>query len=327
MAATFGLSTIHNAQPYWLEQIPYTAVIGSLAAGGQTALIPAIQGWQGRTTATTLVALESLGATQWTGVQVEMTNDHAKDRYDLGTWQPNLDPVPVDRVAFENLSAKLYNTTSTAVTNLQLVYRMTVWQMPVAVKVLWGLKLTPQETAVARAVGLDTAPNNQRGTLPLTLDRIIEGTFKNRLVRARLNTALLGTASTSSAGLSIHRYQVEPNTIAILRSVAMAGTLEDGVQLHVDRDTTTDHVILDAAALSLDRPLMMWIPATDSLNFRLTATTTPPAQVPVRLEIWTVSLSNILRVRLGASMAEIEQLMGSPANGQKLYASVKAGMN
>jgi hypothetical protein len=175
-------------------------------------------------------------------------------------------------------------------------------------------------------VGLDIAPNNQRGTLPMTLDRIIEGTFKNRLVRARLNWALTGTASTTSGGLTLHRYQVDPNTVAIVRSVALAGTLEDGVQLHIDRDANTDHVILDAAACSLARPTEMWIPALQSLNFRLTAASTPPAATPVRLEIWTCSLSNILRLRFGQmDLAGAEQVMGA-ANGQKLYAAVKAGM-
>ena len=327
MAASFGLQTISNARPYWLEQIPYSALIPTLAAGGQAALFPAVQGWNPANNPATLVRLDQIGATRWPGVQLDLTSDTSRDRYDLGMWPADLAPVVTDRVARTRLAATLVNTTAAAVTNLQLTYRITVWAEPIAVKVLYGWPLTVQEQALARQLGLDVGTASQRGTLPMDLDRIIEGTYRNRLIGTPLSYALAATASPTTGGLSFHRVQVPPNTLMVVRSVAMAGTLEDGVQLHIDRDSDTDHVILDAATLTLDRPVQMFVPAKTSLNFRLTAATAPPAPTPVRLEIWPVSLSNILRIRLGElDQAGAEQLLGA-ANGQKLYAAVKAGMN
>lgn len=327
MAASFGLQTIQNARAYWLEQIPYSALIPTLTAGGQESLIPAVQGWNPQNNPATLARLDDLGATRWSGVQVDLTSDTTRDRYDLGQWPADLEPVPTDRVARTRLSATLVNTTGSAVTNLQCTYRVTVWAEPIAVKVLYGWPLTVQEQALARAIGLDTGTASQRGTLPMDLDRIIEGTYRNRLIGTPLSFALAATASPTTGGLSFHRVQVPPNTLMVVRSVAMAGTLEDGVQLHIDRDSDTDHVILDAATMNLDRPVRMFVPARQNLNFRLTATTAPPAPTPVRIEVWPVSLSNILRIRLGElDQAGAEQLLGA-ANGQKLYAAVKAGMN
>lgn len=327
MAASFGLSTIANARPYWLEQIPYTALISTLAAGAQDNLIPAVQSWNPTNQAPTLVALDTLGATQWPGVQIDLASDTTRDRYDLGMWPAALAPVPVDRVARSRISATLTNTNSTAATNLQVTYQMTVWDEPIAVRVLRGWPLSVQDQTLARQIGLDIAPANQRGTLPLSLDRVIENSYRNRLIGSPLSYALAATATPTTGGTPFHRVQVPPNTLYVVRSVGMAATLEDGVQLHIDRDTNTDHVVLDAAALSLNRPTPMFIPALQSLNFRLTATTAPPAPTPVRIEIWPVSLSNILRLRLGLlDLGGAEQIMGT-TNGQKLYASVKAGMN
>ena len=327
MAASFGLSTIANARPYWLEQIPYTALISTLAAGAQDNLIPAVQSWNPTNQAPTLVALDTLGATQWPGVQLDLASDTTRDRYDLGMWPANLAGVAVDRAARARISATLTNTNTTAATNLQIAYQMTVWAEPIAVRVLRGWPLSTQDQALARQIGLDIAPNNQRGTLPLSIDRVIENSYRNRLIGSPLSFALAATATPTTGGTPFHRVQVPPNALYVVRSVAMAATWEDGVQLHIDRDTDTDHVVLDAATMTLDRPTPMFIPALASLNFRLTATTAPKAPTPIRIEVWPVSLSNILRLRLGLlDLAGAEQIMGA-TNGQKLYASVKAGLN
>lgn len=326
VASTFQQSSIKDSSPYWLEQIPYSLLVDSLAANANTPIFGSIQGWQPAQDPETLVSFDTLGMSQIGGVQVQITNDRAQGLYDAGAFAPDLALQRVGRVAVKNIAANIINTNSAAVTNLQAVYSMTVWNEPVAVKVLRGLELTADEKAWARTVGLDTRPNNQRGTLPIDLDAVIRGTYQNRQVDAALSFARRVSATTT--GTPFHHARAGANQLLVLRSIALAGTLEDGVQLHVDRDGITDHVILDAAACSLGTPIPCFIPAFQTLTFRLTATTAPVAATPVRLEVWTVSLSNILRVRLGmVSESALAQLVGTSAQAQKLYAAVKAGMN
>lgn len=322
MAATFGNRTIDNAQPYWLERLPYTQLVTNLPAQGQFSLF-AVDHWQADTDPATVIMLDAVAATQQPGVQLQVINDTQQGLYDLDIWPPNLRPLPIGRSAIHHLSAVLTNTTTSAIANLQVTYHITIWREPVAYKVLYGYPLTATERAYAHTIGLDTAPNSQRGTLPLGLDSVIRGTYANR----RIGPALGFGRRILANGTPFHTIRAATNQLLVLRSMATAGTLEDGVQLHVDRDGQTDHVIVDAAAMGLGTPVECLVPAKTSLTFRLTATTPPAAAVPVQLEVWPLSLSNILRIRLGElTEAQLQQVVGTQT-GAKQYAAVKAGMN
>jgi hypothetical protein len=321
---TFGVQTIRDAEPYWLQQVAYTALISSVPANAQVSVQTAVQRWNPTNDPKTVVILDAVAASTAPGVQWWIQNDKALGRVDLGTVPPDLTPLPTGRVAVDSLSHYLVNTTSAPAANIQLLYRYTIWHDTLAWRVMRGLPLTDEQRQTLRSLGLETTPTDQRGTLPMTLDRIIEGTYRPRLIRAPLNYALLVNASTTDT--TFHTERAEPNQLLVLRSIAAAANEEDGVTITVDRDSQQGAMVLDAAMLRIDAPLTVFLPATQHLSFHVQATTTPAAPIPVRLEIWAVALSNILRLRLGQVTAEtLAPLMGAE-QAQKLAAAVQAGL-
>jgi len=323
VAATFGDSTIRNAIPYWLEQIPYTEELTTVAANSQQGIF-GIQGWNPTNNAETLVFLDQIAATPIPGVEWVINNDKTQGRYDLGTWRDNWQPVTVGRAAYQNLSFNVINTQSQAVTNLRFAYRMTVWREPIAVKVLRGIPLTPEEKRIAQDLRLDLNPAMMRGTSPYPLEKVIAETYGNRLVAAPLNYALL--VQPTPTVQTFHHISTRPNQLLVLRRVASDCNWEDAVTLTVDRDDNAGHVQVNLAAAPLDQPLEMFIPARNTLTFKISAGVSGLGFIPIRLEVWTIAVSTGLLVRMGQlTQADMQQLYGADA-GTRFYEHVKAGL-
>lgn len=326
VAATFGTQTIAHAALYWMEQIPYTTEFATLAAGTQESLF-ALTGWNPSHDPRTVVAVDQIAATPIPGVQLIVTNDTHVGRYDLGTWAGQWSPVPVDRWASRNVSITALNAGTQAAVNVRMAYRMLVWQEPIAVRILRGYALTPQDQQIARALQVETTAALQRGTTPILLDRVIQGTYANRQVAAPLNFAQLVTPSPTPQ--NIHRLSANANQLLVLRSVAAACNWEDQVTLTVNRDSDQAHVQINLAAAPLNRPLTLFVPALQSLTFDISAATTLPGPIPIRLEIWTVALSAILRARMSAltqtTLQTLQQDYGAQA-GAKLWDHIRMGM-
>jgi len=323
VAATFGDSTIRNAIPYWLEQIPYTEELTTVAATSQQGIL-AVQGWNPSNNPETILFLDAIAATPIPGIEWVVNNDKTQGRYDLGTWRGNWEPVTVGRAAYRNLSWNVINTTTQTVTNLRFAYRMTVWREPIAVKVLRGIELTAEERQIAQDLRLDLNPAMMRGTSPYPLDKVIQETYANRQVAAPLNYALLVQPTTTVQ--TFHHLSTKPNQLLVLRAVASDCNWEDGVTLTVDRDDNTAHVQVNLAAAPLDQPLSMFVPARHTLTFKISATTSTLGFIPIRLEVWTIAVSTGLLVRLGQlTQADMQQLYGADA-GTRFYEHVKAGL-
>jgi hypothetical protein len=317
-------ATIRAASAYWFEQLPYTNSIGTLAAS-TTASVFSLSGWNAPQVQSTWVELTSLGTSQQGNVQYHLTYDPGSapgspnDTYALG-YPPGLRQAPIGRGAVTSLSlSAINNSTTIALPNVQTNYTLTVWRMPVAFKVLYGLPLTPAEQSIASAVNLDTDPNNQTGVFPIPWDATIDRTYSNRQIDGVLTVPALPTATTSASQFYYEAVR-NSNEMLVLRRVRVESNLDDGVLITVDRDNDQAHVVLRGEQCGEDG-VPMFVPATNNLTFTISAASPPAAPVPVGLEIWRLSLSNILRLRMNlittallAAQYQLEGMTASRAN-------------
>ena len=322
-------STIAHAARYWLEILPYTATFATLpgtSSGTQNAvpLFSQLQGWQAAANPATAIALERVGLTPITGVQLQVLADGHQRRWDTGAWPWNLEELATDAWAIRSLSAQLVNTTATTYPNVQVRYRLIVWEEPIAMRVLQGWSLTQPEVAVARAVGLSVQPTTMRGTHPLPLDTVIAETYRNRLIAPPLDFSYQVTPGPSS--LRFHVSDTKPGELLVLRAIAVAANPEDGVTITVDRDSDLAHVEVAADAASWQRPITCLVPALHTLAFSVQATTQLTAPIPIRLQIWRLALSNVLSVRLHLEDEEqLAQAIGAP-QAKAFIQHVRAGV-
>jgi len=323
MATTFGSESIRNASAYWLERVPYTTTVTSLAPGA-TEPIFAVRGWNpAADPARMMVRLDGIGMAPVPGVQVLIRADHDQQQYDGSTFGSNLDLMPVDGTAFSNLSLSLINRGTTTVTNLVLRYLITVWRDPIAAKLLYGQAPSAADTALLKAAfNLTPAQFIARGHVPLDVDALIQTSYQNRILGV-VTPYALQTSVSSTAVTTLPPVLAQPGQVLILRQVAMAARYEDGVTLTIDRDTDTDEVIIPAVPGDLDHPIPLFLPANEQLAFHVSATTTPAAAVPIVFQVWRVALSDILRIRLGL----ITQTELAASEGQSAAAQVVSRVN
>lgn len=326
MANSFQLSTIQHASAYWYERIPYTLTVGGLAANGGQQTLFRVQGWNRANVVSTLVTLESLAISQLAPLRIDVTADNKALRLWGGSFKPALEPSEVGAYAIQSMSLAVTNTDpATPMTNVQAVYTMAVWRMPIAYKVMIGMPLTPDEQDTARRVGLSTDPTRQRGTFPIPLSSVMERTYSNRIIDPPLTVADSFPATTQAQVIAT--FPAQTNQLLILRNIAAEADVDDGVVISVDRDDNADHVMLDAACLDLARGVDMFVPAIHALNCKIQSARNTSYNVPVRITIWRLALSNILRVRLGMlTPQQVQSIMGAQA-GQKFVDDVVAGVS
>lgn len=326
MATVFGTEAIRHASQYWLERIPYTTTIGSLAPGA-TEPVFAVRGWNpGADPARMMARLDGIGLAPVPNVQVLVRADHDQQQYDAPTFPGNLDLLPVDGTAFTNLSLAVINRGTTTVTNLVLRYSITLWRDPIAAKLLYGQAPSAADTALLKA-GFNLTPSQfvARGHVPLDIDSLIQTSYQNRILGVVTPYALQTTVS-STAVTTLPPVLAQPGQVLILRQVAMAARYEDGVTLTIDRDTDTDEVVLPALPGDLDHPIPLFLPATEQLAFHVSATTTPSAAVPLQFQVWRVSLSDILKIRMGlVTQTDLAASEGQSAAAQ-VISRVAAGV-
>ena len=314
MATSLGTQTVRNAAPYWLEQIPYTTTIGSLAAGASESVFT-LQGWNnpadpGRM----LVRLDHVALAPVPGIQVLIRADTEQEQYDAPTFPDGLAPCPVQATAFKNLSLTVINRGTTTVSNLVVRYQITIWRDPIAAKLLYGQSLTAADASLLKtAFKLTPQQFLGRGHVPLDIEDIIRTSYQNRVVRAVTPYALTTTVS-SSAPTTLPPVIARPQQLLVLRHVAMDARYGDGVTLTVDRDTDTSEVVIPALPTDSARPVALFLPALSQLAFSLSATTTPATGIPVRLTVWRVALSDILTMRMGlVTQADLAATEGEAA--------------
>jgi hypothetical protein len=324
MAQSFGISQIRDAQPYWYERSIYTSTI-TLAAT-QISNVFSVQGWQPLQIPTFLVGLDSLAISQDPNVQIDLTYDRTNFRSFADHYRPDLRPVDVNRWALNNVSLTLTNRGTSPTQGTELLYSCYVWRMPIALKVLLGYALSADEQSIAKSVGLDLSPVAQQGTFPIPLSAIIERTYSNRQVRGPLEWA--GPAQVpQTQALPFLTLTTSTNELLVVRNLYAEADPDYGIRLQVDRDGQQNYLDVDASFLSGDgHGIDLFLPAKQGLSFKLVANQTAPAAIPVRLSVWHLSLSSILRVRLGqAQQGDLVALYGNEI-GQALFQRIVAGV-
>lgn len=294
----FDTSAIQQARKYWLERTPYTDTIPTLAAGQAISLF-SLQGWNPSDSSEMVISLVSLGITQYAGLQLSVTSDGTSERYFADSFLPGLGQVKMGQIARRNLSVILTNTTTTTMTNIQIAYVCQSWRAPVAYKILQGWALTASERNIAHGAGLPLDSAHDPGLYPIPIDFVEERSYDNRRIHASLELSRSFPIAAAGVAQVIDSIQARGNELLVLTGIGVDADFDDGVVVSVDRDNDATHVQLSAEQLSIRDPLQMFVPALKGFTFKLTATTIPPGNVPVRLDVLRASLSLVLDLRMG----------------------------
>lgn len=331
MSATFSLSDLQAAQPYWYERIPYTFVETGVAPGTAAPLF-SVRGWNSRTSPEYLVTVDRLAVDPWPGVWAQAAVDQQVHRVHVNDLRYGA--TETAWAATSNLSLSLLNQTASVpngpgpggltIPVLRGRYSMTVWHMPAFAKVLRGIPLTAQETNYMTALGFSVNPADQRGWHPTPISAAIERTYANRQIAPPVVYA--ESVVPTSSEEAVVTVPAGPNQLLVLRRLAAVAPVDAGVTVRVDRDSTADHVVLAADQIGRDG-VDCFIPALQHLTLKVQATNPGVTPVPLRMTVWTLSLSNVLRARLGVLQeADLQRIMGTTA-GTKFWEDVVVGVN
>jgi len=189
----------------------------------------------------------------------------------------------------------------------------------IADKLLYGLKLTPNEEAICEE--LDIRSTFEKGLLPLPISQQIEREYRVIGEETHSRSITIALANTVYTIEVLH--PVNTDEILVLTKIAMApGAAAQDVRFIIDRDEDTNFAQLRAFALSLvaGGEVSCFIPVTKELRLTTTATVAPGAHL-FRYTFQRIKLSNILRVRFGL-MTEDEL----PAKAKDLWKKVLAGI-
>ena len=300
---------------YFYERLPYTFFSPSLPLGKTTIftasdLSASTQGKKMGITAglaTTQAALVSLVAESASNPEVTATAGYPPL---LG----QTDNGPDDGIRSTGaLGLYVTNSSGAAVANFQTNYTVAVKQLTVADKILRGLSRSPREAELEHKFQIAN-----QGLYPISISRMLENLWLSRITSKR-PYAYQGPATVASTTLT----NLVPlsGEILVVTSIAMGGVpVGNQVSLTIQRDTDLNYVSILGDNLSLDKPMSVWIPATKSLSFALSAVTTTAA-VEVRFEVARIRTSFILEVMFGN--VDHHTLSGVDLN---LYEQVMAGV-
>ena len=296
MSATLDSGVVDQAIPYAYERIPFVQPVQNLGAGASAPLF-SIQGWNKGTAPDVLIRLGRVAVTRWPGVLLDVTRDRERVQVHTSAW-PGAGSVDAGWDAVSRLQASLLGLATMPATAplLTVAYEALVWRMSVAYKLMRGFALSPGQTRVAAALGLPLQPTLQRGDLPLPLATIVEREYAARQVAPPLAVAQAFPATPTLTTIATVR--AAPNELLVLRTLAAEADPNDGVTISVNRDGQANHVLVPAGYQGLAHPHDCFVPATQHLTFQIQATTTTAYHVPVRLTVWRISLSILLRLRL-----------------------------
>jgi hypothetical protein len=301
VGADLDLTTIQNqAERYWYSRLAYTST-QSIGVKQQAQLIQ-LAGWNEPQDLSIQARVRTFAATQDPNLWVQLRADQNPVTLYGDMLRPALRPVGVNAAALQNLSLGVTNSGSAATVNSQMLYGVDIWKLPIASRIMRGVPLPADDKRLAEAVGVDLDPSTMAGTLPHDIGTVIEQTYQNR----QIASPIAYTGKSPSVSLSDNAFfeatAGSGNELLVLRYLgAQAPDGPDyGVRLRVDQDNYSQVLDVDAAMTSLDEPFDLILPARRRITVHIIATqAAPPAPVPVRVEVWRLSLDTILRVRLG----------------------------
>lgn len=290
------------AAKYWYEKLQYTWGPQSLPTG-DTPIFNVSR--LNRTEIPQWAAeLSNVGATQNSGVALDFTFD--RHRIPALVNQGHTDAFPSGlRTALSdaigatgNISLLARNSNASAVANFQINYQVAMRRLTVADKLVMGIdKFTADELEALNDKSIDVRGLVEKGIHPIPIEDQVRRTYKNR---ARVDFRLLHVdASTSdTAFLTIRASEFGQDRFLVLRELAIEGGA--AVVVSVDRDDDLNYMGVNGAAFAEadDRPWDVFVPALHYLTFHIQAAA-PISKVPIRIVVWHVKWSNILRVRFG----------------------------
>lgn len=328
MGQLISIDDVKAAGKYWLEQFPQTAVLTNLASGSRTALMPVLRGWNTSGSPSLYVELSSLGVSPIPNVIVQVVADGQLVQYRASEFPPGLLQRMIGMGGVSTLAIYILNQTGATLPVFQANALFTIWKMPTSDKVMHGYSISQEELAATKRVRETTNPVLQSGTRPLDVAAIIEGTYRNRRISPTINNFDQYVASPTSGGQSFYIAQAYANQLLVITSIAADAFFDDQVTIICDRDDDQQHLIIRADAVDLENGLPMFVPARRTTTFKIqSVAAAPDAAIPVRIEGWRLSLSNILRLRLGVvTAADLKSVYGSDG-AQAFSDRVLVGIN
>lgn len=307
----FTSTDIHHAQPYWLERKPFTVNVTSIPAGGTYTLF-SVKNWNSQTNISQLAELTQMAISNLHGLRIDVSyDDNSWTGYAQG-FPNNLQMMNMGFKSVSKFSLVLTNTTTSTMSGIFVNYLITIWTMNVTYKVLENYAISPVQAKSAKALGISTSTVDQSGTYPIPLDTTIERTYKNRRIGHDIVVANRYSTSTSQSTI-YQEITTNDNELLVLTNVGFSTNAKYGVTITVDRDSQSDELTLNGENLTM-AGIDMLMPANNHLTFYIQATTATPSTVPVNITIWHLSMSNILRTRMGIlSLSDIEVLFSKGA--------------
>jgi len=183
-----------------------------------------------------------------------------------------------------------------AVANYTTHYGLWVTNPTVAHKLLYGIKLSPEDQVLADKLGIRDSV--EKGVLPLPIGQQIEREYP--IVGEETHARAVNIAAANTV-YTIENIYPQPGEIIVLTRVAAApGGAANVVRLHVDRDNDVNYANLQTFPLSLiaGGEVDCFIPATKEIKLTTDAAVAPGAHL-FRYTYRRIKLNNILRARLG----------------------------
>jgi len=301
----FGQSQAFAAK-YWYEKLQYTWGPQTLSGGAAPVDTPIFSVSRLNRTDVPLWAAEfsGLAATQ----NADVSLDFAFDRHRIPALvnQGFTDVMPAglrimlpDPIrAIGNISLVARNASGGDIAAFQLNYQVAMRRLTVADKLVMGIdKFTAEELEALNDKSIDVRGLVEKGIHPIPIEDQIRRTYKNR---ARVDFRLLHVdASTSdTAFLTVRASEFGSDRFLVLRELAVEGGA--AVVVSVDRDDDYNYMGVNGPAFAEadDRPWDVFVPALSHLTFHIQAAASV-TDVPIRIVVWHVKWSNILRVRFG----------------------------
>lgn len=300
----FGQSQAFAAK-YWYERLQYTW--GPQTANTGTTPVFAVNQINKTQVPMWFAALVKVAATSNANVALEFSFDRRTIPALANQGQTNALPAgtgslirsePVFMPAVNNIALSLKNSGS-AVSSFQLNYQVAMRRLTVADKLMLGItQFTQDERDALNDKSIDVQGLVEKGTSPIPIEAQIERTYQNRLLYTDVRLVHVDASTSDTAFLTIRSSESGQDTFMVLRSIAIEGGVP--VVVSVDRDEDYNYMGVNGAAFvdAEDSAFDVFVPALNYLTFHIQANT-PQTAVPIRVVVWHIKMSNIMRVRFG----------------------------
>ena len=325
MAIAFSAQQATNAR-YFYERLVYTLGATSLPAGITT--LCNVYGWNPKAGPTMQARLEMLQATQNTAVQLSVSADPGNALQTVSSQgytsalRANYEQEEVMVPAINSIQLQLNNLTGGPVAGWQTNYAVAMRRLTAADKIMYskggyvGYTLTSDEKTALKQLDLGKNINGvftpdassiaqlvSKGTLPLGLDRVMQGVFDNHKMSSAPDEFYFTNVSTTDNPFNTYRSALNDSdptkgSFGVVTEIAIEGA--PNVVLTMDRDNqlTYFQVLGQSFLQTTDTPWKVFIPFLDYATFHIT-TPSGLANASVRIKVERYGMSDILAVLFG----------------------------